>query len=90
MCSETGTVHIFAMAKEKRKRKELSSFSILFIIIFVLGIVTKLLNGQAFSPHELADGTIADHVIGANLSDVFMSPSMVLKRQLKFVCLFLF
>ncbi|MFW3587692.1 YfcC family protein [Vagococcus fluvialis] len=76
------------MAKEKRKRKELSSFSILFIIIFVLGIVTKLLNGQAFSPHELADGTIADHVIGANLSDVFMSPFNGFKEAIE-ICVFI-
>ena len=76
------------MAKEKKKRKELSSFSILFIIIIVLGIVTKLLNGQAFSPHELSDGTIADHVIGANISDIFMSPFNGFKEAIE-ICVFI-
>ncbi|MGX7014992.1 YfcC family protein [Vagococcus silagei] len=61
------------MAKEKKEKKELSSFSILFIIIFVLGIITILLNGQGFAPTEI-DGKMVDHVVGAKLSDIIMSP----------------
>jgi uncharacterized ion transporter superfamily protein YfcC len=60
------------MAK-KKQRKELSSFSILFIILIALGVITKLLNGQTFSPQKV-DGTMVDHVVGAKLSDVVMSP----------------
>lgn len=61
------------MAKEKKKRRELSSFSILFIIIIALGIITKLLNGQSFTPQDI-DGTMVDHVVGAHLYDIVMSP----------------
>lgn len=61
------------MAKEKKEKKELSSFSILFIIIFILGIVTIFLNGQGFNPQEI-DGKMVDHVVGASLSDILMSP----------------
>lgn len=59
--------------KEKKKRKELSSFSILFIILIVLGIVTKFLDGQAFTPQEI-DGEMISHVTGASLADIVMSP----------------
>lgn len=61
------------MTKEKKKKIQLSSFSILFIIIIVLGLVTKLLNGQPFTPQEV-DGTMVDKVIGANISDIVMAP----------------
>lgn len=61
------------MAKEKKKRKELSSFSILFIILIVLGVITKLLNGQTFAPQDI-DGQMVDHVVGAHLFDVVMAP----------------
>lgn len=76
------------MAKEKKKRKELTSFSILFIIIIVLGLITKLLNGQTFAPQELKDGTMADHVIGANISDIFMSPFNGFKEAIE-ICVFI-
>lgn len=63
------------MAKEKRQRRQLSSFSILFIIIIILGIITRLLDGQPFTPQEVQGGTeIVDQVIGAKISDVVMSP----------------
>ena len=88
MYSEIVTVHILAMIKEKKKKKELSSFSILFIIIFVLGIVTMFLNGQSFTPHELADGSIAEQVIGAKFSDIFMSPFNGFKEAIE-ICVFI-
>ncbi|MBU5576595.1 YfcC family protein, partial [Enterococcus sp. S131_ASV_20] len=50
--------------KKKKNKKQLSSFSILFIILIVLGIVTVLLNGQPFTPREI-DGKMVDHVVGA-------------------------
>ncbi|MGO3732394.1 MAG: YfcC family protein [Vagococcus sp.] len=63
------------MTKEKKKRKELSSFSILFIIIIALGLITKLLNGQTFTPQAVKDGAdMVDHVVGARISDIVMSP----------------
>lgn len=59
--------------KEKKKKRELSSFSILFIILIVLGIITNLLNGQSFTPEEI-NGVMVDHVVGAKLSDIVMAP----------------
>ncbi len=59
--------------KKKKNKKQLSSFSILFIILIVLGIVTVLLNGQPFTPREI-DGKMVDHVVGAKLSDIIMAP----------------
>lgn len=60
---------------EKKKKKQLSSFSILFIIIIALGLITKLLDGQPITPQEVEGGAgVIDQVIGAKLSDVFMSP----------------
>ncbi|MGC3042273.1 YfcC family protein, partial [Enterococcus faecalis] len=59
--------------KKKKNKKQLSSFSILFIIFIVLGIVTVLLNGQPFTPREI-DGKMGDHVVGAYLSDIIMAP----------------
>lgn len=60
------------MAKKEKKR-ELSSFSILFIILIVLGLLTKLLSGQTFSP-QTVDGETVNHVVGAKISDVVMAP----------------
>lgn len=60
------------MAK-KKKRKELSSFSILFIILIALGILTIILNGQTFSP-QTVDGETVNQVVGAKISDIVMAP----------------
>ncbi|GAA3023380.1 YfcC family protein [Tetragenococcus solitarius] len=60
------------MAKKEKKR-ELSSFSILFIILIVLGLLTKILNGQTFSPQTI-NGETVNHIVGAKISDVVMAP----------------
>ncbi|MBP2099173.1 YfcC family protein [Enterococcus rivorum] len=60
---------------KKKEKKSLSSFSILFLIIIVLTIVSWLLSGQQFSPTIPAGGTTAvDQVVGAKISDLVMSP----------------
>ena len=41
------------MAEKEEKQKQLSSFSILFIILIVLGIVTVLLNGHHLPQEKL-------------------------------------
>lgn len=61
------------MAEEEKTKKQLSSFSILFIIIIVLAIVTQFASGATFSPQEV-NGEMVDTVVGANLSDVVMAP----------------
>ena len=59
------------MAKSKRKKVMLSSFSIIFLIIIFLGILTHLLPEAVFVNEELVNGS---GVIGATLSDVLLSP----------------
>lgn len=61
--------------KEKKEKKSLSSFSILFIIIFALAVASWILAGQTFEPTVPNGQTEAvDHVVRANLSDFIMSP----------------
>lgn len=63
------------VAKKKKDKKALSSFSILFIIIFVLAIITWVVAGNTFAPTVPPGGTeTVDHVIGARISDIIMSP----------------
>ncbi len=59
------------MAKSKGKKVMLSSFSIIFLIIIFLGILTHLLPEAVFVNEELVNGS---GVIGATLSDVLLSP----------------
>ena len=75
------------MAEKEEKQKQLSSFSILFIILIVLGIVTVLLNGQPFTPREI-DGKMVDHVVGPNYRILSWLHSMGLKMPLKLIFLF--
>ncbi|MGX6962577.1 YfcC family protein [Vagococcus xieshaowenii] len=75
--------------EEKKQRKSLSSFSILFIIIIVLGIITKFLDGAKFTPMELRDtGETVSQVIGANVFDVVMSPFYGFKDAID-ICIFI-
>ncbi|MBP1042894.1 YfcC family protein [Vagococcus sp. BWB3-3] len=63
------------MKKEKNKKKSITSFSILFIILIALTIVSWLLAGQTFTPTIPPGGTeLVDRVVGARLSDLVMSP----------------
>lgn len=60
---------------KKKEKKSLSSFSILFIIIFALTIVSWILAGQSFTPTIPAGGTeVVNKVVGAKISDFVMSP----------------
>lgn len=61
--------------KQQKGKKSLSSFSILFIILILLTIVSWIFSGQKFSPTVPAGGTEkVNHVVGARLSDLVMSP----------------
>ena len=71
---------------EKEENKTAFVFSILFIILIVLGIVTVLLNGQPFTPREI-DGKMVDHV-GAKLSDIIMAPFNGFKDAIEINILF--
>ena len=58
------------MAK-KRKKVLLSSFSIILILIFVLGIVSHLLPNAKFVGEEIVNGS---GTVGAKLSQILMAP----------------
>ena len=58
------------MAKSKKKGF-LTSFSIILILIFVLGIVSHFLPKAEFVGEEIVNGS---GVVGASLSDILMAP----------------
>ena len=62
------------MQSTKRKKKRataLSAFTIILIIILVLGIITHLLPAAEFVDDKIVDGT---GVVGASLSQTLMAP----------------
>ena len=59
------------MAKTKKKKFVLTSFSIIFIIIVLLGIVSHLLPKAVFNGEEIVNGS---GVVGAKISDVLSAP----------------
>lgn len=72
------------MAKTKRKKVVLSAFSIILIIIMLLGIVSHLLPQAQFVGEEIVNGS---GVVGAKLSDVLMSPILGFQNAMD-VCVF--
>ena len=59
------------MAKTKKKKFVLTSFSIIFIIIVLLGIVSHLLPKAVFNGEEIVNGSGG---IGAKISDILSAP----------------
>ena len=60
------------MAKRKKKFSlALSSFTIIILLIFVLGIISHLLPGAKFVNDTIVNGS---GVVGAKLSEVLLSP----------------
>ncbi len=59
------------MAKKKKFKFALTSFSIILILIFILGIISHLLPEAQFVGGEIVDGS---GVVGATLSDILLSP----------------
>ena len=55
----------------KKKKGFLTSFSIILILIFALGIISHLLPKAEFVGDEIVNGS---GVVGASLSDILMSP----------------
>ena len=72
------------MAKKKKKTM-LSAFSIILILIFVLGIVSHLLPQAEFVNDELVNGS---GVVGAKISDILMSPILGFQDAMD-VCVFI-
>lgn len=71
------------MAKKKRKGF-LTAFSIIFILIFVLGFVTYILPKAQFNGDEIVNGT---GVVSAKLSDILLSPILGFENAID-VCIF--
>ena len=60
------------MSKRKKKFSlALSSFTIIILLIFVLGILSHLLPGAQFKGEEIVNGS---GVVGAKLSEILLSP----------------
>ena len=58
-----------------KKRKSLTSFSILFIILLVIFLVSIVLDGQTFDPVIPKDSEVAvSEVVGADIPTLVMSP----------------
>ena len=72
------------MTKKKKKMTMLSAFSIILIIIAVLGIVSHLLPQAEFVGEEIVNGS---GVVGAKLSDILMSPILGFQDAMD-VCVF--
>lgn len=60
------------MKKNKKKKGVMiSSFSIIIILIFILGLISHLLPEATFKGGEIVDGS---GVVGASISDILISP----------------
>lgn len=59
---------------EKKKKNSITAFSILFIILIIIFIVSQFLQGAQFAPIEGPDGEIISQVSSASLPDLVMSP----------------
>ncbi len=71
------------MTKKKRKGF-LTAFSIIFILIFVLGLVTYILPKAQFNGDEIVNGT---GVVSASLSQILLSPILGFENAID-VCIF--
>jgi uncharacterized ion transporter superfamily protein YfcC len=60
---------------QPKEKKSLSAFSILFIILTLLWIISKLLSGHSFTPVMLPESSeVVSTVISPSLSDLVMAP----------------
>jgi len=59
------------MSKKKKQKTMLTSFSIIIIIIGILGVLTHILPEASFINDEIVNGS---GVVGAKLSDVLLAP----------------
>ena len=71
--------------KKKKKSSMLSAFSIILMIIFVLGIISHFLPQAQFVGEEIVPGS---GVVGATLSQVLMSPILGFQDAMD-VCVFI-
>ncbi|MCI8567876.1 MAG: YfcC family protein [Bacilli bacterium] len=72
------------MATKKKRKDVLTSFSIIFILIFVLGIITYILPQASFSGDAIINGS---GVVRATLPDILMAPLKGFENAID-VCIF--
>lgn len=72
------------MAKKKKFKFSLTSFSIILILIFILGIISHLLPNAKFIGDDIVNGS---GVVGAKFSDILMSPILGFENAMD-VCIF--
>lgn len=72
------------MTKQRKKKGFLTAFSIIFILIFALGILSHLLPAAQFKGDAIVNGS---GVVGAKLSEILLSPILGFANAID-VCLF--
>ena len=72
------------MATKKKRKGFITAFSIIFILIFLLGLLTYLLPAAQFNGDAIINGT---GVVRATLPDVLMSPILGFENAID-VCIF--
>lgn len=72
------------MATKKKRKGFITAFSIIFILIFLLGLLTYFLPQAQFNGEEIVNGT---GVVKATLSNVLMSPILGFENAID-VCIF--
>lgn len=72
------------MATKKKRKDVLTSFSIIFILIFLLGIITYVLPQASFSGDDIINGS---GVVRATLPDILMAPLKGFENAID-VCIF--
>lgn len=72
------------MTKQRKKKGFLTAFSIIFILIFALGILSHLLPAAQFKGDTIVNGS---GVVGAKLSEILLSPILGFANAID-VCLF--
>lgn len=73
------------MARTKKKKFVLTSFSIIFIIIVLLGIISHLLPKASFVGEDIVNGS---GVVGAKISDILSAPILGFQDAAD-VCIFI-
>ena len=72
------------MATKKKRKGFITAFSIIFILIFLLGLLTYVLPQAQFNGDQIVNGT---GVVSASLSDILMSPILGFENAID-VCIF--
>lgn len=73
---------------KKRKKLSISSFSVLFIILVILALISIVLSGKQFSPSLLSKGLDVAEVFPAKISTIVMATFYGFKDAIE-ICIFI-